>query len=117
MDRALDRLPQLSLDPKRIAATSGAVALHVLVLLLLLLPAQTAPPIPVADNPMMVVVPEVKREIKLVPFMPMPPRPPVPVAKPSPLQALPESAPVDATPSAMDSYSPPVDSTPETSFD
>lgn len=118
MDRALVRLPPLSLDPKRIAASSGAIALHVLVLLLLLLPSRTSPPIPEVDNPMTVVVPAVKpREIKVVPFVPMPRRPPLPTSRPSPPQPMPDAAPVDATPSDVDTYSPPVDTTPATSFD
>lgn len=117
MDSALVRLPPISLDPKRIAATSGAIALHALVLLLLLLPSRIAPPVPEVDNPLMVVVPEVKREIKVVPFIPLPRRPAVPASKPSPPPAVPDSAPVHATPRNVDTYSPPVDSTPETSFD
>jgi protein TonB len=102
MERALARLPTVSLDPKRIAATSVAIAVHVLVLMMLLLPMQIAPSRPVVDNPM-IVVPEF-RTIKPITLVAKP-RPQAPAAPQHPTQ--PQVAPVDTTPSPVDTYAPP----------
>jgi periplasmic protein TonB len=101
MDRAQALLPNPSLDPKRIAATSGAIAVHVAVLMMLLMPVQTAPSGPIAETPM-IVVPEF-REIPLVPVRQLRPQ----------TQALPQrpvqqpAAPLDNAPSPVDTYTPP----------
>ena len=58
----------LSLDPKRIAATSAAIVVHAAVLMMLMMPAQVAPPKTVKDTPLVVV--PVERVI--------PPPPPAP---------------------------------------
>jgi protein TonB len=102
MDYAQARLQTLSLDPKRIAATSLAIAVHVAVLMLLMLPAQIAPSKTVVDNPM-IMVPKI-REIPIVEIT----RPPLAPTNPSPRPpAVPQAAPVDTTPSPIDTYVPP----------
>ena len=58
----------LSLDPKRIAATSAAIVVHVAVLMMLMMPAQVAPPKSVKDTPMVAV--------PIEPVIPPPPPPP-----------------------------------------
>jgi len=70
------RLPQPAapgLDPKRIAATSVAIAVHAVVLMMLLVPTQVADP-PKAEEPEMVLVPVPKRIEKVKPPL-LPPRP------------------------------------------
>ncbi len=57
----------LSLDPKRIAATSAAIVVHVAVLMMLMMPAQIAPPKTVKDTPMVAV--------PIEPVIPPPPPP------------------------------------------
>lgn len=89
---ALPRLPDL--DAKRIAATSLAITVHVAVLMLLMLPAQVAPPTPVRETPM-IATPTFKPP-KPIPA-PLPPRPvtradprpdPAPLPTPVPLENL-----------------------------
>jgi len=99
MDRAQARLPNLSLDPKRIAATSAAIAVHAAALMLLMLPAQTAPPRPVAEIPM-IVTPEFKTIPPIIPVTP--PRPPTavvprprPVPQPAAMASDQSTSPVD----------------------
>jgi protein TonB len=65
-------LPRLPLDPKRIAATSAVIALHVGVLMLLMMPAQVARA-PLDDTEDMVIVPDT---IRIPPPPPPPPTPP-----------------------------------------
>ena len=103
MHRTLARLPNLSLDPKRIAATSVAIAVHVLVLMMLLLPMQTAPSRPVVDIPM-IVFPEFKTIKPVILVTKAPPRAPAAPQRPAPPQ---QAAPVDTTPSPIDTYTPP----------
>ena len=95
---------QLALDPKRIAGTSVAISLHVAVLLLLLLPAQTAPPKVAVDNPMTVVVPEIKHVIPIVPLIH--PRPLSRTVRPQPVAPL-LPDPVDDSVSLVDPTLPP----------
>lgn len=102
MDRAQTLLPVLSLDPKRIAATSVAVAAHVAVLMVLMLPTRIAPSAPIPDNPM-VVVPEFRTIPPLVPVTQ--PRPHTEVVPHRPAQ--PAAAPVDTTPAPIDTLVPP----------
>lgn len=59
------------LDGKRIAATSGAIAVHVAVLMMLMMPAQMAPP-PVQEETAMTVI-----DIRPITPPPLPPLPPV----------------------------------------
>jgi len=105
MDRAQARFPQLSLDPKRIAATSVAISVHVLVLMLLLLPTQTPPSKVLEDPPMTMIMP-----VEIVPPLPVlpltPPRPATPVVRQQPAQ--PQADPVDNTESPIDNYVEPV---------
>lgn len=61
--RALPRPPDL--DAKRIAATSLALAVHAAVLMLLMLPAQMAPPRPVVETPMQVM--ETFKPLEVIP--------------------------------------------------
>ena len=103
MDRAQALLPTLSLDPRRIAATSVAIAVHVAVLMLLLLPTRTAPSRPIVEEISMTIVPEI-REIPLIPVTRPRPHPEVAPQRPVPQEA----APVDNTPSPVDTYTPPM---------
>ena len=68
---ATARLPQTvaALDPKRIAATSLAIAVHAAVLMLLLVPMQVAEPPKAVDDAMVVT------DIKPIPIPPKPPEP------------------------------------------
>lgn len=106
MDRAHARLPTLSLDPKRIAATSVAIAVHVLVLMLLLMPGQTAPSKALEEQPDRPVTPDIK--IKVRPLIPLEEKKPIKttVRQPQPLPLQPPAEPVDTTPSPMDQYVP-----------
>ena len=89
-----DRIVKVDLDAKRIAATSLAIAAHVAVLMLLMLPAQVAPPRAAVDTPM-----QVTATFKPPEVIPLPPpiqaitreprRPdPVPVQTPVPIENL-----------------------------
>lgn len=104
MDRAQARFPQLSLDPKRIAATSGAISVHVLVLMLLLLPTQTPPSKALDDTPMTIIPVEIKPPPPIIPLAPRPLQAP---AAPQP-QAQPLADPVDTTSAPIDNYVEPV---------
>lgn len=57
----------LSLDPKRIAATSAAIAVHVAVLMMLMMPAQVVPTKVVKDTPLVAVPIE-----RVIPPLPAP---------------------------------------------
>lgn len=97
MDRIRTVLPDLSLDPKRIAGTSVAIALHIVVLMILMLPAQGVRSPPVWEQAM-ILAPDV------TPVQPLPrplaqPRPrPRPSAAPlPPAPAQPDAGPVETT--------------------
>ena len=62
----------LSLDPKRIAATSAAIVVHVAVLMLLMTPAQVAPPKVSKDTPMVAMPIQ-----RVIPPPPLPPAEPL----------------------------------------
>ncbi len=102
MELAARSAPALNLDPKRIAATSVAIAVHVVVLMVLMLPVQMASA-PLAKDTDMIVTPLVKVE----PIKP-PPLPPTPVhrtetrpdTRPHPV----EVAVVNDTPTANDPH-------------
>lgn len=102
MDRAQVLFPISSLDPRRIAATSGAIAVHVAVLMLLMMPMRTAPSTPIPETPT-IFEPEFK-EIPLIPVTRTRPQPQVVPQRP--VQS--EVAPVDSTPSPVDTYTPPM---------
>ena len=106
MDRAQALFPNLSLDPKRIAGTSAAITVHVLVLMLLMLPAQTAPSNPVVEDTLMVVTPTY---IKPIPLTPLPHPKPQPITQQPQLhpQVTPQTDPVDNTSNPVDPYVPP----------
>ena len=117
MDLAHAGLSQLSLDPKRIAGTSVAISLHVAVLLLLLLPAQTAPTRATVENPMTVVVPEIKRVVPTVPITH--PRPVQPITRSHPTAPPILQDPAEDSVSPVDPYVPPSlpDTTPADKLD
>lgn len=117
MDLAHARLSELSLDPKRIAGTSVAISVHVAVLMLLLLPAQTAPTKAAIENPMTVVVPEIKHVIPLVPTTL--PRSVQPITHLHPTAPPTPQDPVDDSVNPVDPYVPPSlpDTTPADSLD
>lgn len=120
MAHAHAALPRFAIDAKRIAATSGVIALHVGVLMMLMVPARVAQT-DVAEEPeMQVLVPRIIPR-PLPPPKPVEPRPvPVNVAKPVPVPITdPPVEVVDQTPNAMsqdlvetpdvtDSFDPPV---------
>ena len=107
MERALANPPGLQLDAKRIAATSVAILVHAVVLMLLLMPtARREEPATVERE--MVVVPQ----IKLPPVVPPPiPQPVHRIAEhPARVPAPPSNPPVDPAndaPSPNDVYVPP----------
>ena len=91
----------LSLDPKRIAATSAAISVHVAVLMMLMMPAQVAPPKVVRDTPMEFV--PIQKEIKPIPLLPTPPTTRT-ETRPQPAP-VPVQVPVEnTTPSPVDPY-------------
>lgn len=114
-------LPRFAIDAKRIAATSGVIALHVGVLMMLMVPARIAQT-EVEDEPtLQVVVPRIEpKRIEPPPKLVIPKPVPVQVAKPDPVPiADPPVEVVDQTPNAMsqelvetptvpDSFDPPV---------
>ena len=118
MQHALAAHPRLQVDAKRIAATSGAIAVHVVVLMMLMMPAQVSQPTVKED----VVVP-IWEERKPLPPQPLPPKPdkprPQPVAQPQQqiAQVDPPPVNVDQAPSAMDFVAPDVPDVPPTTFD
>lgn len=101
MDRTQSHMPTLQLDPKRIAGTSVAVAIHLCVLMMLMLPAQ------LPSAPAQVEEPEMALEFKTPPppIVKLAPRPPLarPVATPQ-RQPEPQVIAVDTTPSPVDVY-------------
>ena len=93
-----------TLDGKRIAATAGAIAVHVGVLMLLMVPAQIAPPAAVDDTPITV---EFKKKPPPPIVIPRPEDKPRPVTKVP--QVLPKPEPVaveviNDTPSPVDPW-------------
>lgn len=92
----------LSLDPKRIAATSAAIVVHVAVLMMLMMPAQVAPPKLVKDTPMVAV--------PIEPVIPKPTLPPDrtrprPVTTQTPLPPAPVQVAVENTePRPVDTF-------------
>jgi protein TonB len=112
MAHVLPSAPHLSLDGKRIAATSGAILVHAAVLMLLLLP-NVAPDAPAA--------PQAVTQVQLEERRPPPPPPPPP-DDPRPVRPRAEATPtptpdppviaVDDTPSAVDTYLPPLPDAP-----
>jgi protein TonB len=105
MDRAHALTPHLSLDGKRIAATSIAISLHVAVLMLLMMPAQSPPSRTIDEDTSMIVVPKhiEKKEPKPIPVIPLKkPQPRTAVTEPR--IATPVVEPVDQTAAAIDPY-------------
>jgi protein TonB len=100
----LPRFPTLDLDPRRIAATSATIAVHLLALMLLLAPMQSAPPkVDVDVDPPVVII----EEKKLPKPIPPPPiirqvtrTPPRPTTQPPVMEQLkPEAVDTLVTPS------------------
>jgi protein TonB len=118
MSHALVALPAPRLDAKRIVATSGAIVVHVAILMMLLMPPEVRQA-PVQED---VIVPSWEKPHELPPPPPPPPiqqpqvlhqtRVPTPVAIPDP----PVEA-VDDTPSPIDIVAPPISDTPPSSFE
>ena len=81
MHAAQTSFRRLSLDPKRIAATSAAICVHVTVLMMLMMPAQVATTKVAKDTPL-----EVQQIIR--PIEPVPPPPTTPVAHTQTLRPL-----------------------------
>jgi protein TonB len=112
-------LPSPRIDAKRIAATSGAIAVHIAILMMLMMPPEVKENLTQED----VIVPNWEKPKELVPPPPPPPtqqpqvlhqtRVPTPVAIPDP----PVEA-VDTTPSPIDLVAPPIrDTPPPNTFD
>ena len=105
MEHVHAALPHLRIDAKRVAATSGVIALHVGVLMMLMMPPPMAAP--QADETV-VVLPD--WQPRRLPPPPPPPPKPVDKAKPQPVDARPVQKPVaeefvesvDQTPGPMD---------------
>ena len=110
-------LPLPPLDAKRIVATAAVIALHVVVLMLLMMPAQVART-PVAEDE--VPPPHVDVKLEIPPLLPPPPKPPIdrpPVTKPLDVAVpIPETLvePVDPTTSPMDVAMPDLSEIPNT---
>ena len=92
MQLAHAALPRFELDGKRIAATSGVIALHVGVLMMLMMPAQA--PTPVNEE-----------QVTLVDWLEAPPKPPLP--PPLPPKPRPDPKPVQQTPAPVPVVDPP----------
>jgi protein TonB len=117
MSYAHAALPPPRIDAKRIAATSGAIAVHVAILMMLMMPPEVTEPVAREE----VIVPnwEKPKELPRITPPPREPRPQVvrqaPVATPVRVPDPPVE-PVDSTPSVVDYVAPPP-SDPPTSFD
>ena len=92
MQLAHAALPRFEIDPKRIAATSGVIALHIGVLMMLMMPAQA--PTPVEEE-----------QVTLVEWLEAPPKPPEP--PPLPPQPKPVTKPVQQAPVPQPVVEPP----------
>ena len=91
----------LSLDPKRIVATSAAICVHVAVLMMLMMPAQVAPPKLIRDTPL--VVQEIKEELEPTPVLPSTPTTRIETRR-EPV-SVPVQVPIEnTTPSPVDPY-------------
>jgi protein TonB len=109
MEHVHAAFPHLQLDAKRIAATSGVIALHVGVLMMLMMPPQLATP-EVVDE--VVVYPDFQVRREPPPPPPPPPREPI---RQQPTHVQPQQVavqdpvvePVDQTPGPMDIIAPP----------
>jgi len=119
MEHALAAAPRLQLDAKRIAATSGAIAVHVVVLMMLLMPAKVSTPAAdeqvidvIFDEPKPKIIPVISppKEDKPRPPQQTPPQQVVPIADPPPVN-------LDQAPSLVDFVAPDVPDEPATSFD
>jgi len=118
MQHALAAHPRLQVDAKRIAATSGAIAVHVAVLMMLMMPARVSPP---AEKEEVTVPNWEPRVVPPLTPLPKPDKPrPQPVAQP-PQQIVPVSDPpvvnVDQAPSVVDYVAPVLPDLPPTTFD
>ena len=117
MNAVLARLPGPALDPKRIAANSAVICLHVAVLMALLLPQKFDAPASTPDNDMIVV--PVEKIVKPI-------DPPKPVVKPVEVKFQPtilpkastpdDAAPVVDDPGPVDVYQPEVIEKPATDY-
>jgi len=109
--------PLLDLDAKRILATAGTIAVHLLALMLLLVPMKMTPPAVIEDEPMVAIPINVK-----IPPIPPPPRPiedhPHPVTHAPPARAPVEEVPPVVSDEASPMATPyvPVDDTPQQTF-
>ena len=119
MEHVHAALPRLQLDAKRIAATSGVIALHVGVLMMLMMPPHLATPQLEED---IVVYPDFQEHRTPPPPPPPPPRDPI---RQQPTNVQPQQVAVqdpiveavDQTPGPMDIVAPPELPPIENSFD
>jgi len=116
MQHVLAPPPRLQLDAKRILATSGAIAVHVAILMMLLMPAPVATPqaqeevIVVPTDPVKQELPKITPPPKLEKPKPLPQHQPPPL----PTRSIPEEQidPVDQTQSFVDKYVPEIEGPP-----
>lgn len=121
MVRTMQRSPQWTIDPKRVAAWAGVFILHLWVLAAMLLPREALLPTPRLSPPEVTVIVDPPRP------PPLPPPPPLPVPPPPvtlqpftpPPAALPTPAPAPATTSSEFVVDTPTEQTvlPQTGFD
>lgn len=107
--------PSLDLDPKRIAATSAVIALHVAAAMALMIPVASAPPLVTPEDPPLAIVPTYQPPPPIEP-LPVTHAPPHPVTTPvaHPTRTPQASAPTEATTPSDTGTLPPVDTTPPT---
>jgi protein TonB len=76
-NRSFARIPQVRPDVRRIAAYAGAIALNFALLLLVSLPMQEAPPLPVRQDGPVITVHDIPKEKPVPPVVPIAPRIPL----------------------------------------
>ncbi len=102
MQRAQFAFPHLAIDPTRIVATSAAIAVHLLVLMLLMLPTQLPSQPAVEEEPPFILVPQTitKPKDPIAKFVPhQKPRPVTPLAQTHRKDSV--VTPVDQTPTPV----------------
>jgi protein TonB len=115
MSHAAAALPPARLDAKRIAATSGAIAVHVAVLMMLMMPPELK-----LETPDEIITQVTIDPPKIKPIDPPPKKPETPqtiqhTVVPAPVSIPdPPVEPVDTTPSVVDYDAPPATDTPNT---
>jgi protein TonB len=77
-NRSFARTPQMRPDARRIAAYAGAIALNFALLLLVSLPMQEGPPLPVRQDGPVITVQDIPKEKPVPPVVPIRPHQPTP---------------------------------------